>query len=65
VASDGALWTVDAAQPAYTLAISNLGVEGGVPGSKAWPSVHGTLTATLIPSPGSRSLGTVTLSAQF
>jgi hypothetical protein len=65
VVSDTGAWTVDAAQPAYTLTISNLGVGGGVPGSKAWPSVHGTLSATLVPSPDSLATGTVTLSATF
>ena len=65
VADETALWTVDPARPAYTLTISSLGVEGGVPGSKAWPSVHGTLTATLTPQSGGNATGVVALSATF
>jgi len=45
--------------------ISDLGAEGGAFGSKAWPAVHGTLTASLIARPGTAAAGTVTLSATF
>ena len=65
VVSGPSLWTADAPQSSYALMISDLGAEGGAFGSKAWPAVHGTLTASLIARPGTAAAGTVTLSATF
>ncbi len=61
VASDG----TGQDQGTYTLIITSLGTSISANGQTAWPSVHGSLTASCPAVPGTSASGTVTVSSSF
>jgi hypothetical protein len=52
-------------QGTFTITIASTGNEVDNGGDKTWPRAHGSLTATLTPSPRSTASGTVNVSVTF